>query len=199
MDQALLEAQRSGSGVAQLNERLRAGRISATHVDLAAKLGHPGARALEPRWEPVDWSDWEACEGLLEDVLELDRAAVVRAVADWSDRARPACEDGELTAVATEAARAWADAPDDEQRTAAEYAGGCDDAPPRAMYAAGPALVAIDLVTGRATPRHVFLAAQQAVTAIGWPPKPLERYFGEPDLERSWQQLRLAEHLLGER
>lgn len=92
-----------------LEARLRVGDLAPGWLELAARLGHEPARRALGRFVPVAWS-WSELRRLVDG---LGAAAVVQALLAWAE-ALPGPRDISLA----EAARAWAERPDDEAAAA---------------------------------------------------------------------------------
>jgi hypothetical protein len=198
------------AAAAALRERVRCGELTNDHVELAAYLGHKGARALCPEKEEVEWiSIKDQRQAVMEAARRVGKTLPARVAADWAGRWLPKWEavypDDPRPRAAISAARAWADCPCEDHRAqcaramdaaqAAANQAGIDE-----MNAAGAEEEAISLA-GDAAIVATNAARAGCATTRGTQATAARDalFFPEDDQEEGeWQRLRLAAYVLGE-
>jgi hypothetical protein len=216
-DLALRTAETRGTDAQLLACRLRAG-LDPARVELAARLGHAGAREHYPDAVQVVWSLWSQRRDALVIAHAINHALLARLAADWAERILLACGvvhpwgDDTRSRDAINAARAWVGCPCEEHRIAAANAAvvavvAYTDAADAALAYTDAALAYTDAAYAAyaavAYTRAAYVAAVAAAyTDASYDASYAASYaayaYATRDDERTWQRKHFAGVLLGD-
>jgi hypothetical protein len=192
---------------------MRAG-LDPRRVELAARLGHAGAREHYHEAEQTDWSVWTQRREALLAAHAIDYALPARLAADWAERMLLACGvvhpwgDDTRSRDAINAARAWVGCPCEEHRIAASYASyaavdAYTDAADAALAYTDTALASYAVAAAYArAARAAYVAAVAAAYARATSASYATSYaayaYANRDDERTWQRKHFITVILGD-